>query len=583
MLAGLRLNLNRPLGVMLAPLGTPLPGRGRRQGFRSIARRRARSISPATVSPTIPPGSRALQQHQPQLALAGADSKARQLLARYLYVLAMVLHDSGTSVLPATLETGSQIPLDTRRLAQWAINAVCFETNDSIMVPFKYDPYILVTAAGGPQPNPGWQLTDDIINTNLTYGAVTADSVASFGVVWGCKPPELLLMETAAFHDRGVADTAVGPIVSTTAAARKFFGVRHGPQPLHLARSGRRPGAGAERLAAAQAPLPARAVEPGRPQRFVHVQRCLDPQTGKPYGWSLNLGQLAPSSTAGGALTGPVWRIVVSQSRFKDVPSGVDSKNDVSWRLSTYPDSSAIEPEQYVSDPYAEFSMLAYQTPVQSSGTAANVGMERVIWFTPTKPTGAVNNQRTCSCSFWNYDGVNNLPAPAATRFCPAAITWCWGQGPITTSAPGDHQHGQPQNANQCLSSRTTASRWATVTSGSTVFPHARHRREPDQDALQHGHRRPAPSSWPTHLRPVGISIPEPLYSGIKPLLCMRAADGPRPRRSDGMVRPFVGVDRVPQHAPGVDHELGLGRYRRHGDWKAAPLSPKAARPGPRQ
>ena len=68
--------------------------------------------------------------------------------------------------------------MDARRLAQWAINAVCFETNDSIMVPFKY--YVNPFAATA------WS-SDDI----------TAASDGTWGVVWGCKPPELLLTETA--------------------------------------------------------------------------------------------------------------------------------------------------------------------------------------------------------------------------------------------------------------------------------------------------------------------------------------------------------------------------------------------------
>ena len=53
----------------------------------------------------------------------------------------MLLRDPGRQgpALTSRARAANQTQLDTRRLAQWAINAVCFETNDSIMVPFKYD------------------------------------------------------------------------------------------------------------------------------------------------------------------------------------------------------------------------------------------------------------------------------------------------------------------------------------------------------------------------------------------------------------------------------------------------------------
>ncbi len=213
-----------------------------------------------------------------------------------------------------------------------------------------------------------------------------------------------------------------------------------------------------------------------------------------------------------------MWRIVVSQSRFKDVPSGVDSKNDVSWRLSTYPDSSAIEPEQYVSDPYAEFSMLAYQTPVQSSGTAANVGMERVIWFTPTKPTGAdsITNTPSGSCSFWNNNGVNNLPALITNNpllpgghylvLGPRANNYIGTSGTISVGTGLN-------NANQCLSLSTTASPMNYVqTSGSPFFPTL----VPGANQIKTPYSMVIAATtsfaWPPG--PVGISISEPLYSG---------------------------------------------------------------------
>jgi hypothetical protein len=57
-------------------------------------------------------------------------------------------------------------------LAQWAVNVVDFMDSDSIMTPFRF------------KPGTGWK-----------------------NVVWGCEAPDLMITETLALHDRGIADT----------------------------------------------------------------------------------------------------------------------------------------------------------------------------------------------------------------------------------------------------------------------------------------------------------------------------------------------------------------------------------------
>ena len=134
-------------------------------------------------------------------------------MARYLYTLMMMLRSVGTGALSpfpypyteTTLSSSQVLELDTRRIAQWSINAVTFATNDSVMVPFKYDPNVLTNVGG----SYGWHLQDDNIKPKVLGDLTTSqDTGASFGVVWGCKPPELLLTEAVAFHNRRVADTA---------------------------------------------------------------------------------------------------------------------------------------------------------------------------------------------------------------------------------------------------------------------------------------------------------------------------------------------------------------------------------------
>ena len=240
----------------------------------------------------------------------------------------MLLRDSSTGahVLPVTStnESGNQTALDTRRLAQWAINAVCFQTNDSIMVPFKYDLNPLTAA--------GWQSDDDITNV---------DADGSSGVVWGCKPPELLLTEAAAFHNRGVGDTK---FATPSMAARETPRATARRTPVPAGQSGHGPGAGAARLVVHRVVLHAVADQPKRPDRFVHVQRDHG-------GMVLDVGRTAPDGT-------PVWRIVVSKSRFTNIrtaTSAATTSAAACWPIPTVrPSSRSSTP----GDTTSEFSLL---------------------------------------------------------------------------------------------------------------------------------------------------------------------------------------------------------------------------------
>ncbi len=128
----------------------------------------------------------------------GNPNRGRQLYARQLFCLMMLLRDQGykfpfTGDAEITDDTKRQ-ELTTRRIAQWAINCVDFRDPDSIMTPFEYDV----------NPFDGWDVDGD---------PKTVDDDGSGGphpdrrVVWGCEYPDVLLTETLAFHDRRMRDT----------------------------------------------------------------------------------------------------------------------------------------------------------------------------------------------------------------------------------------------------------------------------------------------------------------------------------------------------------------------------------------
>ena len=147
---------------------------------------------------------------------------ARQLYARYLYVLAALLVDKNAVtaspqfkavVWPDGMTDASE--RYARFLAQWAVNVVDFYDRDSIMTPFEYcvDPF-----------------------TTSGWTAGTGKPTSTTHVVWGCERPELLISETLAFHDRRTedldTDNGVGKkyYPQTVVGADTDFDQRYKPQ-----------------------------------------------------------------------------------------------------------------------------------------------------------------------------------------------------------------------------------------------------------------------------------------------------------------------------------------------------------------
>jgi hypothetical protein len=118
---------------------------------------------------------------------------ARQLFARHLYVLAMMVRSSDIDF----NGDGSKSTAETAKgLAQWAINVVDFRDADSIMTPFEYDP----------TPFDGWSVDGNVATNDWADGVDNdgdgnTDEADEQPLVWGCERPELLITETLAFHD----------------------------------------------------------------------------------------------------------------------------------------------------------------------------------------------------------------------------------------------------------------------------------------------------------------------------------------------------------------------------------------------
>ena len=113
------------------------------------------------------------------------DSSAtdgRQLLARNLYTLMMVLTEGGVdfpSVGSTAFSAADAQLYKARRLAQWAVNVVDYRDADVIMTRFAFDP----------NPFDGW-----------------TPPAGAQHVVWGVEAPEMVFSETIGLHDTRVVD-----------------------------------------------------------------------------------------------------------------------------------------------------------------------------------------------------------------------------------------------------------------------------------------------------------------------------------------------------------------------------------------
>jgi len=286
---------------------------------------------------------------------------ARQLYARYLYVLLMLLRDDTyRRDFPDEPELEQndtyRRELTIRRLAQWAVNAVDFRDADSVMTPFEYDTEPFVDSNGDGNP---WDV-DGVV------GAGSTDDNREYRrVVWGCERPELVLTETLAFHDRRVVDSAwdSGPQKKRTDKDDTEDPPVPGDETLDQARI-------PQGSAFFELYCPRNSADPNAPAELYSY----DQQAGR---WYLDLSRLAPPDAQQRQY--PVWRMVISESRLDD------EDNNVLARLNDFPESSIPETEQYVDQPdmTGEFTML--HKPNEEK-RLANVQIERIVWFTNVAP-----------------------------------------------------------------------------------------------------------------------------------------------------------------------------------------------------
>ena len=331
---------------------------------------------------------------------------ARQIYARHLYCLMMLLVDSGyihptteggltATPLPPNPPTSGRYAdsyeLTARRIAQWAINVVDFRDSDAIMTPFEFDvnPWngwdisATSTIDGNPDESPAWTQSERRI-------------------VWGCEAPDLLITEAVAFHDRRVKDTEND---AGDGELREDNGmVEDNDLDQYRLPQG-------SLFLEFYCPRATFAVNSKAPRELYELH------AGE---WKLDLGRMVG--------TDPVWRVAITESHFAG-----SGRNSVTAEAALRPDTLSFQPE--------DLDIRRWLSRDPSSTPAADQwDMERFIWFANANPAGSVASSPTRV--YWNrLAGSRLLPASSFAVVGPRQRTYFGsktGANPATDYSPSD-------------------------------------------------------------------------------------------------------------------------------------------------
>ena len=389
MLAGLKMNINHPFPGPGTGASSDSNGFGMAAVWQSLGAGGSYGDFWFGQMPDYPDGT---------YDANGAPFAVRQRYARYLYVLAMLLcdRDPATNRLiqaqwfhppeDTSLTLDEKEQLTKRRIAQWAINAACFKVNDSVMVPFEYDlnPFDNDDPSLVTNPNKDTWNVDGRIGTTANPSA--DDTYTYRGLVWGCKPPELILTETLAFHDRRIADTAWDDATHTRVNITD-------PTKDHDFDQTRVPQGSAFFELYCPRDFHGSAPPPD----------LYDTATNK-----LDLGRLAPAD--GNGRQYPVWRLVIGASNI------VNTQNNAASRFGSNTDTFLPQPQQYLDAPaYLQYAQTNDETSLlpKTISATTQITIDRIVWFANLQPvTKLVDSSRYHADAdriYYNYAGTPTL------------------------------------------------------------------------------------------------------------------------------------------------------------------------------
>jgi len=525
LIAGLRMNINRPLGD-----GRDSDGNGvvdeattsevQKEGLSSSANKWSwlstvltNAGFPAPPALDLVNGQNVTGPDSGGVFQVGMEDQvlARQLLARHLYVLArLMIDDNALQSVPWFSNdpsvTGNPVlikELAIRRIAQWAVNVVDFMDPDNIMTPFEYDvnPFTNDDPAG--HAGRTWEVNGILDDAS---SPIPDDTSAWRRLVWGCEQQSLLISEVLALHDRRVADTS-----QDSGHKSKVTDTVNKDPDLDQVR------------------IPQGSL-------FVELYAAHNPNNPTASGdlytrqgntWYLNLGAMAPAGNDGASASAqyPVWRLAISKPHQAGAspPAGSTSPSPRTFadpaqgKGNATPSSASFETEQYVGDPNATGSLLP-SSMSSSLGINTKVLVDRYVWFASQNPSAASVIDADRIFYAWQY----NNPYVASQAYVPPGGYVVVGPrdetsiGSANTSYPPNAALTPPQAWGYPSPEKISLSKMAALGAGVSEvdpavvdYPDGTQIRAP-VTIVAAANR---PSSWPATSAPngIGVNVSEPL------------------------------------------------------------------------
>lgn len=405
-----------------------------------------------------------------------ARSMARQIYARHLFCLLLVLSDNGYN--PVTVEDVRLTPdqqreLTVRRLAQYAINVVDARDSDSVMTAFEYDV----------NPFNGWSVDGNVASNEngATYNERR--------VVWGLEAPDLIITETMAFHNKRIKDTVYDSTSKDRDRERDDdldqFAQPQGSVFLEIKN------VRDSQINTAYVPN-GTAQNPGA-LGLPREMYFYDNNAGK---WRLNIGYTHPTASSDG-VRHPVFQIAISA----DTPSNASQHSNRPYQRrisSAQPESSSFQPE--------DMNMLS--TNFWPNGNApAPMNIERYVWFSNVAPPAGYWADRV----FLNSQGWDVSMEPGQYAVIgPRTQTYVGSldDGMASTLWDGNSSQGIALNsfnrANLTQTGMTYSDSNGTANGGYVTGTNIRSTVGIVADM-------PAPTTWTNPNRRIGLNISEPL------------------------------------------------------------------------
>ncbi|MCL2303914.1 MAG: hypothetical protein FWC43_01070 [Planctomycetaceae bacterium] len=348
------------------------------------------------------------------------------------------------------------------RLAQYAVNLIDFADADATMTPmiFDVDPFAIVDdGAGGvniaqscwmpaPNGNPAgfetliepaypdssfhnasWTNTELMNYLSTPLGDIRGTGMCRVRLIRGLERSDVVLTETMATHDLGVADTAKDDGVKKTTGGT--------PPPDPNFDQVKIPEASAwfELYCTADANQP---VQPND----------LFSPGASPNTWVLDLGRMAPPDATG--LEYPVWHLAISESTEPDTSSGSYSKqeNSIAFRLADpangQPITFSLQTQQpeltgFTLSPNFYGSILG---PTDTGGVN-DVAIDRIVWFAqdPRNPAAGAYPPSLIDQVYWGRGSGLNFSPKDYLVIAPRMTTYLGSLAKTATTPPGEYGH----------------------------------------------------------------------------------------------------------------------------------------------